>query len=111
MPICSKACWWSFLTPTPKPSVWGLKRSLTGVVCKPRAGEGGGVEGLDSLDLILERHGLLSPPEAKNFTQAVALPSFVWQSVPVMEVSEGQRAPNWGMMLAMTPMNAARSVV
>ena len=32
-----------------------------------------------------------SPPEAKNFAQAVALPSFVWQSVPVMEVSEGQR--------------------
>ena len=73
------------------------------------------MEGLDSLDLILEHHGVLSPrgedPEAKNFAQAVALPSFVWQSVPVMEVSEGKRAPNWGMMLAMTTMNAARSVV
>ena len=73
----------------------GLEELAHGwVVRKPCAGEGGGVEGLDSLDLVLERHGVL-PPEAKNFAQAVALPSFVWPSAPVMEVSEGQRAPNW----------------
>jgi hypothetical protein len=79
------------------------------VVRKPRAGEGGGLEGLASLVSSLNATAC-SPPEAKNFAQAVALPSFVWQSVPVMEVSEGQRAPNWVMMLAMTPMNGARSI-
>ena len=40
----------------------GLEELAQGwVVRKPCAGEGGGVEGLYPLDLIFERHGVLSP--------------------------------------------------